>query len=303
MNSFRSSVLGGKAPVIVNPVVSIKQGHDAKAEALGSVDIPRDAVRTANHRDSDRHRLQQEVATIIVKGKPIDVELINLSGGGAMIRCDLKPRMWSRIDLSLGEGLPIECAVRWRRDDRIGLEFAHETQIDCPPAKRDALLLDVLRRSFPDVVLAQPAPAPAKPVVPERGGPGRRAATRHPLIWTGEILFNHDSHRVRLRNISASGALIDNPGNIPAGAEVMLMLGDAGDIFATVGWSRSGQAGLAFVTPFDIASLAGARPEIATSNVLRPAFPDARDNHAWAPEWDRAALEEMAGNLEGFLKR
>ena len=113
------------------------------------------ATPTANdHRDEVRHRLARETATVGYEGAMLDVDLINLSGGGAMIEADFSPALWDRVDLYLGEGSPIECAVRWLRNGRIGLEFAHETQIDCDPAERDALLLDVIRRSFPDIHLA-----------------------------------------------------------------------------------------------------------------------------------------------------
>ncbi len=50
-----------------------------------------------------------------------------------MIRADFTPRLWERVDLIFAEGAEIECAVRWIRDDRVGLEFAHETRIDCDP--------------------------------------------------------------------------------------------------------------------------------------------------------------------------
>src|SRR6185503_9491599 len=101
----------------------------------------------------DRHRLEQETVTARFEAREYAVDLINLSGGGAMIRAAFKPRLWERVDLMFAEGAEIECAVRWLRDDRIGLEFAHETRIDCDPEQRDALLLEVLRRSFPDVAM------------------------------------------------------------------------------------------------------------------------------------------------------
>lgn len=300
MNTFRSSVLGGKKRAVANPLVTEKSGGATDGDDLTSVGIARDAIRSTNHRDDDRHRLDQETAAIIVKGKMLDAELINLSGGGAMIRAAVKPRLWQRIDLVLGEGQPIECAVRWLRDDRIGLEFAHETQIDCAPEQRDALLLDVIRRSFPDTVASRPAVAApvAAPVAASR-----RSAARHPLIWSGEILFNHDRTKVRLRNISATGALIDTPTELPAGADVLLTLGAAGEIFANVGWSRGGQAGLVFATPFDVYSLVAVRPEVAEQAYERPTHLNPNANHAWAPEWERSALEELREELEGFMKR
>jgi len=58
--------------------------------------------------------------------------------------------------------------VRWLRDDRMGLEFAHETKIECAPQVRNALLLEVIRRSFPHVKSTTSAPAEAPRPIPAR---------------------------------------------------------------------------------------------------------------------------------------
>jgi hypothetical protein len=152
MNSFRSAILSGKG-LRTDPIVRDKEGRGAETDDLGSVEVPRSEARTHNQRDDDRHRLDNETATARFDGEDYDVDLVNLSGGGAMIRADFKPRLWERVDLKLAEGAEIECAVRWLRGDRVGLEFAHETRIDCDAELRDALLLDVVRRSFPDATI------------------------------------------------------------------------------------------------------------------------------------------------------
>ena len=306
MNKFRSAILGGNAAGAAAPLIASKQPGKAAGEDLTSVGIPRDAVRSGDHRDDDRHRLSQETATVRFDGKDHLVELINLSGGGAMIATTLKPRLWDRMDLFLGEGSPLECAVRWIREDRIGLEFAHETRIECAPEQRDALLLEVIRRSFPDLAAKPVVEAPLAPEAPAPAPaePTRRGDQRHPLIWNGEILWNHDVHPVRLRNISASGVLVDCSVVIPEGAELMLDLGDNGQYFATVGWSRNGQAGLVFARPFDLSVLAAVRPQVATG-WTRPDFLAAKANKdsPWASEWDRCSVEDLRTQLEGFLKR
>lgn len=303
MNSFRSAILKGKSAEPANPVVSEKHGKDSDGEDLASLQIPRDASRSANHRDGDRHRLSGETATIVFKRKKHDVELINLSVGGAMIRADIKPRLWDRVDLILGEGGALECAVRWLRGARIGLEFAHETRIDCAPEARDALLLDVIRRSFPHAAALPAREEPAAEPVAAPTEPTRRGDQRHPLIWNGEIFWQHDSHTVRLRNISASGALIDTQVAFPEGAELMLNLGEDRQLFATVSWSRGGQAGLLFKQKFNLSKLAAAKPEIAQGwhRPNRPAT--AEDSSAWADEWQRSSLEQLREELEGFIKR
>jgi hypothetical protein len=304
MNKFRSAVLGGSAVPPPTPLVSAKSGRNAESERLASVEIPRDAGRSADHRDEDRHRLARETAVIGYKGRKYTADLINLSGGGAMIEADITPRLWDRIDLYLGEGSPIECAVRWLRKSRVGLEFAHETQLDCDPEQRDALLLDVIRRSFPDLVASARAPAAEAGSAPASTDTSRRAAIRHPLIWNGKILWQHDEHLVRLRNISASGVLIDSQFVFPDGVELLLDLGKSGQHFATVSWSRGGQAGLLFKRPFDLSSLAAVRPEVAPQRTSVPSYlPLASDQSSpWAEGWERRDLSGLRDDLEGFLK-
>jgi hypothetical protein len=308
MNKFRLGVLGGGKPAPATPLVATKRGGKADGDRLDSIEVPRDAERSADHRDGDRHRLARETATVTYKGKQIEVDLVNLSGGGAMIEAGIAPRLWDRVDLHLGEGSPIECAVRWLRGSRIGLEFAHETQIHCAPDRRDAVLLDLIRRCFPDLAARPRAAAP--PVEAEQAPTdasvpaSRRGDLRHPLIWNGTILWRHDAHPVRLRNISASGALVDSQIAFPEGAELMLDLGDSGQYFATVGWSRSGQAGLRFTAPFDIARLAAAKPDIAPQSWDKPSYLDLSSGQTspWASEWERRDLGELQNELEGFLR-
>lgn len=276
MNKIRSTILGGVPSAPATPSAN-------------------------DHRDEVRHRLAREIATIGYDGATFEVDLINLSGGGAMIEAAISPQLWDRVDLYLGEGSPIECAVRWLRGGRIGLEFAHETQIECAPAERDALLLEVIRRSFPDILPASPAEPEAKA---DAADPSRRLASRHPLIWNGKIAWQHETRTVRLRNISASGVLIDSQIDFPEGAELILDLGKSGQYAVTVGWSRGGQAGLVFKAPFILSSLAAARPEVAPQRWQRPAYLDrcADQSSPWESGWDRSALADLGADLAGFLK-
>ena len=261
--------------------------------AGGAGRMAHEAKRTDDLRGSVRHRFARETATIGFADRLIEVDLINLSGGGAMIEADISPGMWDRIDLYLGTGNPIECAVRWLRNGRIGLEFAHETQLDCPPEERDAILREVIRRNFPDAI---PASAYARPA-----SDARRGDRRHPLIWNGVIVWQEDKRTVRLRNISASGVLIDSQVDFPEGADVTLDLAQSGQYPATVGWSRSGQAGLVFKTPFMLSALAAKRPEVAAPGWKRPAHLERNSDHPspWATEWHRRDLSDLGIDLAG----
>lgn len=310
MNSFRKAVLSGKG-LRDDPVVRQKSKHGSKEDDLSSVEVPRGENRARDHRDDDRHRLDQETATARFDGQEYVVDLINLSGGGAMIRCDFTPRLWERVDLIFAEAAEIECAVRWLRDDRVGLEFAHETRLDCDPVARDQLLLDVIRRSFADarITIANPTPEPAR--VEAAGDDddtianSRRYERRHPLVWIGQVLFNHDCETVRLRNISEHGALIEAPVAFPVGAEIFLDLDGAGQHFATVSWACGDKIGLKFSDPFDLSVLRNSTPEVAPEMLTRPGPNQiyADQGNPWAEGWKRQSLDELRDDLEGYLKR
>lgn len=305
MNKFRSTILTGMGFRTKDPLVHNKEARGAERDDLGSIEVARAETRTANHREVDRHRLAEEQAAARYDGETHEVDLVNLSGGGAMIRADFTPRLWDRVDLILAEDAEIECAVRWLRSDRIGLEFAHETRIDCSPEVRDALLLDVVRRSFPDIAAKEREPEAEEPQSDQADPASRRTERRHPLIWMGDIIHNHSSDRVRLRNISEHGAMIESPISYRQGAELLLDLGEAGQHFATVGWTCADKAGLVFEKPFDLATLSKSRPEVAShlhskAGVKRQPIDD---NNAWADGWQRQSVDELRDSLEGYLKR
>lgn len=312
MNSFRKAILSGHGLYKGDPVVHDKQTHGAKTDDLTSVEVPRSETRTGDHRDDDRHRLDQESVTVRFEGEEHQVDLINLSGGGAMIRADFAPRLWERVDLIFDEGAEIECAVRWLRDDRIGLEFAHETRIDCDAEIRDALLLDVIRRSFGDVAISVTKPTEVPAAVPvavedddDAVANSRRVERRHPLVWVGQVFYSHGSEKVRLRNISERGALIESPVTYPLGAEIYLDLDDAGQHFATVSWSCGDKIGLKFNEPFDLRLLSKSKPQLAPSMMIRPGPSQiyADQNNPWAEGWNRQSLDDLREDLEGYLKR
>jgi len=305
MNKFRSAVLAGKGGARETPLMAQKRTREAAAgEGLGTISVSRSEMRTTDQRGSDRHRLPSEQATVRHEGGLHIVELINLSGGGAMVCGMLTAKLWDRVDLVFGEFGEIESAVRWIRGDRIGLEFAHETRIDCPSDTRDALLRDVICRTYPDLAFDAPSSAPAAETPLAETQPDEyveRREIRHPLIWSALIHFDHETTIARIRNISENGALIETSGSFAEGSELMLDFGDAGSLFATVGWSRGDQLGLVFHAPFDISSLAKAKPEIAPQRWARPDYlrDEQSDSSPWAAQWGRLTIEEVQQTLSG----
>jgi hypothetical protein len=296
MNSFRNS-FGRSQARPDGPTMPSKKPSGVVADELSSLRVAREARRATNQRDDDRHRLANELAKLVVGRKSHDVELINLSGGGAMIASDLHLNLFQRVTLVLGDCDGLDCAVLWLKDGRVGLEFAPETQIGGRRAERDQLLLEVLRRNFPDINQAPRAP---EPVGGDQNAPTPahpRAQQRHPLIWTGAVHFDHATTPVRLRNISGSGALLDCDLSFAPDAEILLDLGGAGQHFARVCWSRGAQVGLKFAAPFDLKLLARAKPSVGDGNWVAPDY--LRDGTSADSAWQAVSLDE----LEGFLKR
>jgi hypothetical protein len=310
MNNIRQQILGGERPERRSLLgKKRKKGADGDA-GLASVAISREAHRTTSSRDGDRHRLPHHEVRVVHKRKSYSVQLVNLSGGGAMISGDLHPMLWDRVDLHLAEGGKIECVVRWIKADRIGLEFEHETRLDCDDEARAKLLRAVMEQNFGDVEIKKrkrrktDQAEETKITVEASSGDDKRGGRRHPLIWSGSLHYDFETLPIRVRNISEAGAMIECQAAIPVGAEPLVDLGDAGTIFATVTWAVGDEVGLKFHEPFDLNQLAKSKPEVITANWQRPGF--VKPASAWdspkAEDWDRMSLEELQESLEGFLK-
>lgn len=308
MNTIRQQILSGELRERRSLLgTKRKKGADADA-GLTSVEIPREETRKTHMRDGDRHRLPDQQVHVKHKRKNYTVQLINLSGGGAMIAGDLDPKLWDRVELFLGEDGKIECAVRWLKGGRIGLEFAHETRLDCSEEARAKLLRAVIDQNFSDLDIGPPKrrrnDAEQEATEAADSSDEQRDDRRHPLIWSGVLHYDFATTPVRLRDISAKGALIENQKILPVGAEPLLDLGDAGQIFGTVTWAIGDHMGLKFHEPFDIQQLANARPEVTPANWEAPAFTKrpTGDDSAWDDGWRRMSIDELREELDGFLK-
>jgi PilZ domain len=296
--NIRAKIFGGKADE--SPILQGKKPKGAKADTLNSVRVSREEARRANTRESDRHRLPDEAVRVSHKGLSCDVQLVNLSGGGAMVAGEFEPMLWDRVELHLGENGMIECVVRWIKGNRVGLEFAHETRIDCSGSDRAALLRAVIAKSFPEVALetAVPDTAEAPPPADEH-----RGGKRHPLMWSGQVHHDFQSSPCRLRNISETGAMIECSAPLRVGAEPMLELGEAIQLSATVVWVAGDSVGLRFRQPFDLQLLAGVRPEVTSARWKAPSYLQPGVPAADSPWDEHMSLGELRQSLEGFMKR
>lgn len=299
--NIRSKVYGGGS-ASDERILQAKKPKGAKADALNSVTVSRDGPRSVNGRFEDRHRLLEEFVRVTHGDATHDVQLINLSGGGAMVSADLDLPLWERVELHLGEEGTIECIVRWVRGNRFGLEFAHETRIDCGADEQAVVLREVVRRSFPDIEFNEGVEPQAQQ---HHEGPEDRAASRHPLVWSGILHHDYQSTPVRLRNISATGVMIECSAPLRVGSEPLLELGESLSISATVAWVMGDQAGLRFHAHFDLQELANTRPEIAEASWEPPTYlaNSASSESPWSDHWKRLSVGELKQQLDGFLSR
>jgi hypothetical protein len=295
--NIRAKIYGGFEPV-EEPLLKAKRRKGAKPDSLESVAVPRETRRLSNDRGEDRHRLTGERARITYNGRDRVVELINLSGGGAMIAGTFHPMLWDRVDLHLGNHGTVECAVRWVRDDRIGLEFAHETRLDWPSDQVATVLRTIIERTFPHIEFPETAESlPVDDCLDDE----HRVTQRHPLIWNGTLHHNYQSDPVRIRNICATGAMIETSATVIVGSEPLLELTDTVAVSATVEWATGDQVGLRFHSPFDMDLLADSRPSVASAEWTPPDY--LQPGSGQEDRWGRLTLAELRHELEGFLKR
>jgi hypothetical protein len=282
------------------PILSAKK--EPKGTKVNSLDnlIEREEARMKHSRFEDRHRLLGEKVRVTRHEATHDVELINLSGGGAMISGNVNLMLWDKVELHLGENGTVECVVRWVREGRFGLEFAHETRIDCGADQQAAVLREVIRRSFPDLEFE----ADSTPHE-EHVGPDGRQECRHPLVWSGLLHHDYQSTPIRIRNISSTGAMIECTALLTAGSEPLLELGPDLSVSATVAWVLGDQAGLRFSSPFELHDLTRSRPQLAGSHWEPPAYLETgnKSESPWGEHWGRMSLGDLRTQLEGFLKR
>jgi hypothetical protein len=283
--------------------MNIRARIDRVSQEARAAIAARDEPARGNSRRGDRHRLVEEKARVTHEGQQHEAELINVSGGGAMIAASFDADLWDKVDLHLGEDGTIECAVRWVSGGRMGLEFAHETQLDCSAEQQAVLLRGVINKTYGAARSGQTSATPEK--AEDDNDAKAQRAKRHPLIWSGVLHVNASQVPARVRNISATGAMVQCSSNVRVGAEAVLELSETLTVSATVGWAVGDQVGLRFHTPFDVTQLSRSTPEVAPQRWERPSYlnKSAETASPWDPRWQRISMREIGQELDGFLKR
>jgi hypothetical protein len=291
MHGIRSAILAGDAPKPSGPVAVKRKKTPAElAGSLAAVAVKRTESRLSNQRREERHRDLVEEATLHFRRRKYQVAVVNTSASGAMVEAELDARIGEKMQIQFANCNKTECVVRWRRGDRIGIEFNQDTTIIAPRSIQDFII-----RKLRGDAAADEAAEDAK----------SSRAPRQVLIWIGTVHYNHDTVPVRLRNISTDGAMLETGHSFPVGTEILLDLEEAGTAFAKVRWARGGQIGIKFDQKFNLKHLALCAGTTHSSDgksnyMVKPRYLEsetAKDS-PWAAAWEKFTPEELERQRE-----
>lgn len=255
MHEVRNIMSGG-----ATPLVATKRGRSRDSEAsLTAVPVKRAESRATNQRSEDRRRDLVDSTTLYFRRQKLEAVVVNVSSQGAMVEARIEPRIGETLDIQFADCNRTQCIVRWIRDGRIGLEFIGETIILAG--------LEVKEHIFgAPTVEGDEAPPPLRQIQPR--------PERHGLTWTGTLYWTFEAYSVRLRNISADGAMLEGDCTVAPGEKVRLSLAEAGTVTGEVRWCQGGQVGISFDEKYDLKQLANSKPSApapSTTSIERQA--------------------------------
>jgi len=275
MHEIRSIVASPEGRRLIAPKA---KKAAAAARSLSAIAIHREEVRRCDQRREDRHPRSQDGVVVTRARRKHEARLLNISSHGAMIACDLMPRIGEKITIELQGTNRIACLVRWVREDRIGVEFREETVLLAPRAVQGHIFGAIDGGADAQVEVR------------------KNRAHRHGFIWRGTLHTPEGSFPARLRNISAEGAMVETDREVDSGTAVVLDLGPAGTVTGQVRWSQSHQMGILFDDKFDMKDLAAAHPTgEASPQMVKPKYleSDGRADSPWAAAWEKFTPEDL----------
>jgi hypothetical protein len=280
MHELRSMMTdGGRAAALLAKRAPKRRAAEAEGASLAALAIPRNEARSSNQRGEDRHLNVADRAELRFRGRKHDVAVMNVSRHGAMIAAPIEPRIGERMQIRF-EGLNrTDCTVRWVRGGRMGLEFSQETVVIAPAAVKELIVAG--RREGEQPTLEERIAA---------------RAPRQSLLWKAVLHWDHGTFKVRIRNISAEGAMLEGAGELAVDTGIVLDLGDGGAVSGIVRWARSGQFGIRFDGRFDMRRLVRAeQPRDSSPALVKPAYLENEldRNSPWAAAWDKFTPEDL----------
>lgn len=274
MHEMRSKMAGGGVSP-ETPVARKPRRAAGAGTSLTKIPVKRVESRLTNQRGEDRIPVLLENISVTFRRRKRIARVINLSSGGAMIECDIEPRIGEAVSMELGEKNRGQCVVRWVRGSRIGLEF-----------QGYSLLLG--RSENGNFVFRRCDDG-------EAGEPDR--APRQSLVWGGTLHANFEASPVRVHNLSSGGAMLQSDRILPERTEVLLDLAGAGMLNAKVCWCEDGQIGIAFDGEFDISTLSVCTPEPPQPGTVwaKPLYleDELSPTSPWAARWEKLTLKSL----------
>jgi hypothetical protein len=129
-----------------------------------------------------------------------------------------------------------------------------------------------------------------------------RGAQRQTLIWRGVLHHDNRSTEVRVRNISATGAMIESPTPLQVGSEPRLEISDTVSVSATVEWTTGDQMGVSFHAPFDLTELVQARPLGIQPTWTPPTYLEPAIQAAWERRLRRLSPAQLRQEFDAYIK-
>jgi hypothetical protein len=232
---------GGKHQLLA--VKTTKASLPEGPARLNGVAISRSESRRSNQRREDRHLDLVDQAALYFRRRRHQVEVINVSNHGVMVRSDLQPNVGETLEIQFEDCNRTRCFARWIKDGRIGLELTDETVIIARADLRESIVSG--RRAG-----EQPPKLEVK----------RERERRQSLLRTATLYYQQSYCEVRVHNISSQGMMIACELDLlPGTAVVIALLGAAANgLPGRVCWRRPGHMGIKFEQTFDLRILADA---------------------------------------------
>jgi hypothetical protein len=93
---------------------------------------------------------------------------------------------------------------------------------------------------------------------------------RHRLMRRAIAAINGVTTEIKLRNISAMGALVEADEIVAPGQTLTIDIVGVGPVVGTVRWAQAGKFGVQFSEHFDLARLSAKRPNSNEVTMLQP---------------------------------
>lgn len=272
MHETRLSLVHGERRQTLSSKERSPRRRSAGDGSLSGIKIRREETRRCDQRTEPRQVNVVTEATIRYQRRLYAMPVVNLSSRGMMVESDLRPRIGARFEVRFADCNETACRVRWVRGGRIGLEFDTQTLLIGANDVRQPIYGGRREGEHPTLGLK-----------------GRRAPRQASLL-RGQLHWPAGSMPVKVRNISASGAMLQGLEDLEVDCEIVLEIPHAAALPGRVRWCRSKQIGVHFSEPLDLDQLTRSEAAPAESpNYVKPDYlrTEQDPDSPWAARWSK----------------